>query len=552
MITNIVIHNREELKKQINELCKNIYKWKIKIMNILAKRIKKDDRIFELVEEEEEVLGTVKVFLLHFMERLWEHPELVAIIIKNAQIKDLKEHLAPLFIDNFYENILSSADIEYNLIYVLTILLEEEINNLKDINPEKNFLNDTPCGYLLEEIRRKKDIQSFFKSIIFNALEDLEKYYSSQSFNLNITSLDEDIRSKIIKDAKMQKDEGYLVCPNDEGFETVSLENNNFLWGKNNQSEQINFQKYLGVLDKNALERLIEENKNNKKIYDYCFSKLNESKSDEDIFSNKKFNDNLMYSIDSKKLLSKYKYFFIGVINFINSIIDKILDNFHLIPYSIKCLCKIISILILKKFPSINEAKKNSFVAKFFFGKLLVSILKNPAIEAFINNFIISENTINNLSIICKIINKLTSGNLYKSNKDNSNYTPFNLYFIEKIGKLFILFDHITNVRLPNFIEKYINKELPEDYEYNYFKENKDEYIIHRSTFFNLEQLKAILNIMNKSKKQIFTSRTDHKLKRCFEKLMYLSQQELFQRILNTENVEKKQIDKSKKKKINI
>ena len=73
--------------------------------------------------------------------------------------------------------------------YVLTMLLEEEINNLKDINQENIFLNDTPCGYLLEKIRRKKDIQSFFKTIIFSDLQNLEKYYSSQSFNFNSTSL---------------------------------------------------------------------------------------------------------------------------------------------------------------------------------------------------------------------------------------------------------------------------------------------------------------------------------------------------------------------------
>ena len=255
--------------------------------------------------------------------------------------------------------------------------------------------------------------------------------------------------------------------------------------------------------------------------------------------------------MDSKKFYSKYQSCFLGVITFINSIIDKMLDNFHLLPYSIKCLCKIISILITKKFPSINETKKNSFIAKFFFGKLFVPILKNPTLEVFISNFIISENTINNLSIICKIINKFTSCHFYKS-IDNSDYTPFNLYFIEKIGKLFIIFDHITNVRLPNFIQKYINKELPDDYKYNYFKENEEEYIIHSSICFNLEQVKAILNIINKCKNQIFTFSKNHYLQKSFEGLMFSENQELFQRILNKEKVEKKQIDlpvKSKKKK---
>ena len=198
-------------------------------MNILARRMKNDDRIFELVEKQRELLGYTEVYLHILMKALWEQPEVVAIIIKNAEINDVKKHLAPLFSNNFYENILSSFDIENNLIYVLTMLLEEEINNLKNINQEDIFLNDTPCGYLLEELRRKNDIQNFFKTIIYNDIKDLEKNYSSLRFNFNITNLTEDIRSHIIKDSKMKKNEGYLSYPIDEGFESVSLEDNNFL-----------------------------------------------------------------------------------------------------------------------------------------------------------------------------------------------------------------------------------------------------------------------------------------------------------------------------------
>jgi hypothetical protein len=39
----------------------------------------------------------------------------------------------------------------------------------------------------------------------------------------------------------------------------------------------------------------------------------------------------------------------------------------HLIPYSIKCICKIISILIKKKFNDISEIEENAYIGKFFF-----------------------------------------------------------------------------------------------------------------------------------------------------------------------------------------
>ena len=77
--------------------------------------------------------------------------------------------------------------------------------------------------------------------------------------------------------------------------------------------------------------------------------------------------DNLSKCQEPAHLFAQYQSHFIIVISFINSIIDKIIHNFHLIPYSVKCLCKIISMLISKKFPTINETEKNSFIAKFFF-----------------------------------------------------------------------------------------------------------------------------------------------------------------------------------------
>ena len=526
-------------------------------MNMIAERMKKDDRIFELVEDQSELLRDLNTYLPKLMNYMWEQPKVVAAVIKNTEIKELKEYLAPFLANNFYENILSSYYIEDNLMYVLTMLLEDEINNLKNINQVDFFLNDTPCGCILEELRRKNDIQGFFKTIIFNGVEDLEVNYSSVSFNFNITNLTEDYKRQSIKDPKMKKrmkrDEGYLKYPNDDRSESISLEDSTFIRDKKKlQSEQENFnQKYIPPLDKNALQKIIEDKKHDKKIFDYCYSKLNECTPNKDIFSNKKLMDNLYNCEYSQELLLKYQNYFTIVINFINSIIEKILNNFHLLPYSVKCLCKIISILITKKFPSISETEKNAFIAKFFFGKLLVPILRNPGIEAFISNFIISGNTIKNLSIISKIINKFTSGHFYKSTEDNSDYTPFNWYFIENMGKLFNIFDHITKVRLPNFIEKYINKELPEDYEYNYFKENEDEDINHRSICFNLDQVKVLLNTMNKFQKQIFTSPKSIGLKKTMEKLMSQNNQKLLQSILNTEKVDKKPIGpptKSKKK----
>ena len=147
-----------------------MYIEKIKVMNMVAKRKKKDDIILEL-KDDLSLLKEYKFYLRNFLFSLWEKPKIIAFIIQNADKSDTKNYLAPFIVNNFYENILSHNFIEENLIYVLTILLNDEINNLSNIEENVNFLNDSHCGYLLEELRRKKDIQTFFKNVIIDSIK---------------------------------------------------------------------------------------------------------------------------------------------------------------------------------------------------------------------------------------------------------------------------------------------------------------------------------------------------------------------------------------------
>ena len=514
---------------------------------MIAERTGKDDREFELTEENSDMLRDLKTYFPKLMNYLWEEPKIVASILKHSDIKELKEDLAPFFANNFYENTISTYYIEDNLMYLLTLLLQDEINKLNSINDSESFLRDTACGYLLEELRKKSDIQAFFKNIIFNDVENLEINYSSLRFRFKVMSLRDDYIMQKRKDPKSKKkskkDEGYIKYMRD----SVDNSNNNleetnasvYRNKKQIQEDLENFnKKYVPDLDKNSLKHLIEDYKDNKKMYDYIFPKFEDCKN-KDIYSNQLLLDNLYKCQFSKELLFQYQYYFNIIIKFIDSILDKILKNIHLLPYSVKCLCKIISILITKKFPNINENEKNSFIAKFFFDKLLIPILRNPGIEAFINNFIISENTMKNLLMISFIIKKFTSGTFFVANEESSDYTPFNWFFIEKMEDLFKICGHMTKVNLPSFIEKFINNELPEDYQYDYFKENPEEVINYRSIFFNLNQAKVLATTMNKYKDKIFTNPKHNGLKKTVEKIVSQTNLQLLNNILLSEKKKK-------------
>ena len=139
------------------------------------------------------------------------------------------------------------------------------------------------------------------------------------------------------------------------------------------------------------------------------------------------------------------------------------------------------------------------------------------------------------LLMISMIIKKYTSGKFFVANEESSDYTPFNWFFIEKIEDLFKICGHMTKVNLPSFIEKFINNELPEDYQYDYFKENSDEVINCRSIFFNLNQAKVLATTMNKYKNKIFTNPKHNGLKKTVEKIVSQTNLQLLNNILLSE-----------------
>ena len=75
-----------------------------------------------------------------------------------SNIEDVKTYLAHFFCNNFYQNIISPHTVEDNLLYAITVMLKEEINRINSMEELNNFLNKTPCGYLLGEFRNKSDI----------------------------------------------------------------------------------------------------------------------------------------------------------------------------------------------------------------------------------------------------------------------------------------------------------------------------------------------------------------------------------------------------------
>ena len=462
--------------------------------------------------------------------------------------------------NNFYENILSSSFIEDNLMYVITMILTDEIQNIESPKDFDKFLDDTSCGYFLKELNFKMDVKNFYKIIMENLVESLENMSSSKIINFNVKKIQDDfIKMKESVEEKYQKTGEKSSIIDNDFFRLNFLSDFERELAKTTNDDSFNdqiksskrkelFNSYLPDVTKDEIKKKMEENKGNEGMKEYCDQLIKQYEKDSKIFSNDNFLANIFQSEVAKEVLALYQLDFFKVVKIIDELFSSLTNNMYLIPYSVKCICKIITILVKKKFKNLTILQRNILLSKFFFETLFLPAFKDPKFGSFINNFIISGATIQNLETISEIIHKLISFSFIKGDEDNGDFTPFNRYFLNKMPKVFNFFENISKVKLPNFIEKIINGNPDKNIIYNYFNENEEEIIFHRSICFSLDNIVCLLNNMDACKDIIFRDKSTNELKITFEKVFY-SNREIIQELEKKEEFEITQLGKKKKNK---
>ena len=568
----------EKTKNDIEKECRNIYEKKLDVFFTL-KRFKKLEgsdlgKKFELMENNGEHLRDLNNYIPKLLTYLWEDPKLMSVFLMNADINDIKKTIAHFITNNFYENILSFNYLQENFMYVLSILCKKEISELNSENDLQIFLENTPCGCLLEQLINKIDIKSYFNNLLKDIMENIELKCSDKKIIFSIEEIEKHIN---LRKQRTQKEKGsanknqedddaiYMKNWNEEpefdimnyfSRTTSVMEENNTdeaaiktLFGK--ESSKVFSEKYSPELrTKDFLEKI--KSSKDQRYTDYLNNQLKYCKEKDDYFSNNVMMNRVFKSNISQKILNEYQLNFMKVVIIIKDIFNKLLTDLHLLPYSIKCLCKIILILIRKRFPNISACEENAFVAKFFFCKIFAPIFRDPGTGALINNFIISNITLHNLKQMTLFILQLVSGRLYREGGSHSDYTPFNWFFLEEMPLVFKFFENLTKVELPKFIDDYINDKLPEDYVYNYFKENPEEYIFHRSICFNIYDIKCIIDNIQKNKDIIFKGKENIRLYKTFEKLSNKNNMSLLNKLVDNQNKELEiEIDKNNEDNLN-
>ena len=439
----------------------------------------------------------------------------------NAKPKAISDSLLPLFANNFYENILSQKFIQNNLLYIITLLLNHEVKNGCDFNYPRKFLNtDSPCGYLLYELRNKRDFQIFLKEILEEAIEIVDYYDYDICFELDKIELN-------------------IIKQNECNNEFIKID----IKGKPLENEELNETRGLDSSTiENIKEHYFSANKNkknfleiNQDIKKYYYKILNASK-EEDIYEDK-FIEDFNKEIKKKKfddtIYSYYLTDFFVVTKFIETLLKNLLEKIYIIPYPIRIISKIISILITKKFPNISIIKRNTFICRFFFCGLFWPISENSNNSYSVANYLISEQAMKNLLYIEQIILIFIMGELY-TDKEKYDFLPFNKFFIEKMDLLIKFIDELINVNLPEFINKTLEDE---NYDFNYLKENENDEIVNRSICFTIKDIYDIILSAAKEGGNVFDK--NEKLKNRYEQLtsnQYFNDLEKLKEKQKTEN----------------
>ena len=221
--------------------------------------------------------------------------------------------------------------------------------------------------------------------------------------------------SIIFKKEKEIKEKEYLDFENEEedNFEE-----------SDEDSDEENEEEIIENYNKSIDKKIIEFNNNYKYIMDFGYfqQKINEEINEElknlyiyelqqiineeDIFSNNglievlKENDFKENRID---IINKYKSNFIFIKDKIDWLIQSLIDKIESIPYTVRCICKLISLLLKKKFPLMNPYLRNSFIGKFIFEKYIFPIL-NFENKNVLDPRILSLNTKKCLNVIISIL----------------------------------------------------------------------------------------------------------------------------------------------------
>ena len=451
-----------------------------------------------------------KLFLI-----LRKRHDLVFKIMVNSN-KSEYDTIASLLTNCFYENIFSSGFIENEFLILMYLSLKKAIDEKQNISSPEDFLKDSINVSLFKCLLQKDDIRSYVGIIIKDVLDKLENECSNKEiicFSIEeIAKIIEESKKSDVKITNTIKRTSPLTVSNSPANPDNDYDGMDLLVSTNIASSfsqigirrvrrrEIKKDHYKDNFRNITKEELLQKEGTYKEngMKEYVKRQIQMYKEDDTIFQNLKLMSKMTEHGKGETELKYRKNY-----NIIAELFEKLFTNFQnnikIIPYSIKCLCKIIANLIEKKYPNISVIERNAYIGEFFFERILKPIFISPDFNGILASVFISPNSRKNIILFQKLLKQLISGNFFNAN-DDMYYTLFNRFFLTMMPKVLSFFETLIDVKLPGSLENLIYGKIDENNcIYNYFEENPHENIRHWSMCFSIGDILSVYQIINKN-----------------------------------------------------
>ena len=432
-------------------------------------------------------------------------------LIDEKDDQDKVESLVELFCNQFYDNILIPNPEQKELLLLIFLLFKKEILNMNCATLDE-FLSDTSfLGKFISTYVRRHEMNiylSMLLSPIINSIENVDKdcldlsLSSVQRYvfrkekgrfkfsNINNMEKKKDLfdyenrlYNKIPKTNIIFKKNYELEMEKEEEENSVNKDLDEIeLYSDKDLANMINstLLKNMGV-NKNIINNLLEmkkeeynkeykeelneeklielmENTKDENLKEIFLNHLEQIYIDPDMFTNKGLIECLkQYYYDELKnlIIGKFKRNFLYIQKKINFLIQSMIDKISTIPYTIRCICKIIYLLMSQKFPNLPKYYLNSFIGKFFFSKYIFPVLSLEN-KNIMDNRIFSSNTKKCINVIISVLDHAYKSKFFITQTDTEK-TIFNYYLIEIIPILNTFFEKLIDVELPKVVENLFN-----------------------------------------------------------------------------------------------
>ena len=514
-------------------------------------------------------------------------------LIKESDFSENRKKInsiVELFNNQFYENILIPNPEQQELLILIYKLFEEEIISMGAACSDDFLNNNSFLGIFLSSYSKRQEnigyISNILNPIIFRIdnderecidmsitsikrdIDKSEKENKEKKNNYNSNKLEkidyskgpraikefllgkipktkikfkkyieleaekekeDDIKPYISKDDnEVNEYDKNMANYNNKRLRRTLTEKSTFNFGKENEYDK----EYLFDINQEKLFKKLKEEKDND-LKEFYIKQIELINNDSKIFTN----EGILKILDAEKkeiVIQNYKNNFLFIREIIESLLQTIFDKIITLPYPLRCISKIIYILISKKFPFLSTYSINSFIGKFILNKCIFPVLKLENKDVM-DSRIFSTKTKKCLDIIINILAKANSGTLYNTYTDPEK-TIFNQFLLEIIPILNKFYEKIIDVQLPKVIDDLVNEtgkkmednfckkifnfrhkkriekiderntpKPPQDYNqmppplFNYFEENYDEILHLQSICFNAQDILFLIELIGRN-----------------------------------------------------